>query len=32
MVILIEDDEPVPAQFVTGDTAEAGKTVVAHIG
>lgn len=32
MVILIEDEDPVVAQYVTGVTAEAGKTTVAKIG
>ena len=32
MVILIEDEDPVVAEYVTGITAEAGKTTVAKIG
>lgn len=32
MVILIEDEDPVVAEYVTGVTAEAGKTTVAKIG
>ena len=32
MVILIEDEDPVVAEYVTGITAEAGRTTVAKIG
>lgn len=32
MVILVEDEGPVTAQYITGITAQAGKTIVANIG
>ena len=32
MVILIEDEEPVTAQYITGIAAQAGETIVAKIG
>lgn len=31
MVILIEDEEPVTAEYVTGVTAQAGKTTMAKV-